>query len=78
MTRHCGGSLFFTGRWFAVKIVSWNVNGIRACAKKGFLSWLEEASPDVLLLQETKAWPAYIIYGTQQRRWFWRYQQPRV
>ena len=40
-----------------MKIVSWNVNGIRACAKKGFLSWLEEASPDVLLLQETKAWP---------------------
>jgi len=40
-----------------MRIVSWNVNGIRACAKKGFLDWLEADQPDVLLLQETKAWP---------------------
>ena len=38
-----------------MKIVSWNVNGIRACLKKGFLEWLERASPDILCLQETKA-----------------------
>ncbi len=38
-----------------MKIVSWNVNGIRAAAKKGFLEWFEEEDPDVLLLQETKA-----------------------
>lgn len=36
-------------------IVSWNVNGIRAAEKKGFLSWLEKASPDIVCLQETKA-----------------------
>ena len=40
-----------------MKIVSWNVNGIRAAAKKGFLEWLEHAQPDILMLQETKAWP---------------------
>lgn len=34
--------------------VSWNVNGLRAAAKKGFLDWLYEAEPDVLALQETK------------------------
>ncbi|HCN05624.1 MAG TPA: exodeoxyribonuclease III [Bacteroidetes bacterium] len=38
-----------------MKIVSWNVNGIRAVLKKGFLEWLDEAKPDVLMLQETKA-----------------------
>ncbi len=38
-------------------VVSWNVNGIRACAKKGFLDWLAQRRPDVLMLQETKAWP---------------------
>lgn len=38
-----------------MKLVSWNVNGIRAVVKKGFLDWLDEASPDVLCLQETKA-----------------------
>ncbi|MFW5990576.1 MAG: exodeoxyribonuclease III, partial [Campylobacterales bacterium] len=36
-------------------IYSWNVNGIRACAKKGALDWLESTSPDMLALQETKA-----------------------
>ena len=40
-----------------INIISWNVNGIRACAKKGFLSWLYKESPDILCLQETKAWP---------------------
>lgn len=38
-----------------MKIVSWNVNGIRAVAKKDFFNILEEMSPDILCLQETKA-----------------------
>jgi exodeoxyribonuclease-3 len=41
----------------AIKILSWNVNGIRASAKKGFLEWLSEESPDILCVQETKAQP---------------------
>lgn len=40
-----------------IKILSWNVNGIRAAAKKGFLDWLAAASPDILCVQETKAQP---------------------
>ncbi len=40
-----------------MKICSWNVNGIRAVAKKGFLEWVKEESPDILCLQETKAHP---------------------
>lgn len=36
-------------------LISWNVNGLRAVIKKGFLKWLDEAKPDVLCLQETKA-----------------------
>jgi exodeoxyribonuclease-3 len=40
-----------------MKIISWNVNGIRAIAKKGFMDWVSTAKPDVLCLQETKAWP---------------------
>ena len=38
-----------------LKLLSWNVNGIRAQLKKGFLEWLEKESPDILCLQETKA-----------------------
>ena len=36
-------------------IYSWNVNGIRAIAKKGFFEWIDSSSPDILCLQETKA-----------------------
>ena len=38
-----------------MKVISYNVNGIRAALKKGFLDWLSAADPDVLCLQETKA-----------------------
>ncbi|MDA0773771.1 MAG: exodeoxyribonuclease III [Bacteroidetes bacterium] len=38
-----------------MKILSYNVNGIRAALNKGFESWLQAANPDVLCLQETKA-----------------------
>ena len=38
-----------------MKIFSYNVNGIRAAISKGFLSWLESTSPDVICLQEIKA-----------------------
>lgn len=38
-----------------MKILSYNVNGIRAALKKGFAEWLEATAPDVLCLQETKA-----------------------
>ena len=38
-------------------LFSWNVNGIRAARKKGFLEWLAEAKPDILGLQETKCHP---------------------
>ena len=40
-----------------MKLVSFNVNGIRAIEKKGFFDWVEKESPDVLALQETKASP---------------------
>ena len=46
-----------------MRLISWNVNGIRAVSKKEifgsmtFMEWLAEESPDALCLQETKAWP---------------------
>ena len=38
-----------------LKIISWNVNGIRASYKKGLLDFIKQESPDILCLQETKA-----------------------
>lgn len=40
-----------------VKLVSWNVNGLRAALRKNFLDFLEEENPDILCVQETKASP---------------------
>ena len=38
-----------------MKIISYNVNGIRAAIKKGFIEWIVDESPDVICLQEIKA-----------------------
>jgi len=39
------------------RIVSWNVNGLRACVRKGFLDWLGNHRPDIVALQEVRALP---------------------
>ena len=43
-----------------LKIISYNVNGIRAAIKKGLLEWLRAENPDIFLVQETKAKPEQI------------------
>ncbi len=43
-----------------MRLISWNVNGLRSVQKKGFAEWFRSQSPDVLCLQETKAWPEQI------------------
>lgn len=43
-----------------MKIISWNVNGIRAVEKKGFIEWLLQSGADVVCIQETKAQPSQL------------------
>lgn len=43
-----------------MKIITYNVNGIRSAISKGFLDWLQATDPDVVCLQETKAQPEQI------------------
>jgi len=40
-----------------IRIISWNVNGIRACASRGFRAWLDRSGADIVGLQETRARP---------------------
>ncbi len=46
-----------------MKIISWNVNGIRAAERKGFLGWIEKESPEIVCVQETKANPSQLSSG---------------
>jgi len=48
------------------RLFSWNVNGIRACGRKGFLDWLAAAKPDILGLQETRALPEQLEESLRQ------------
>jgi exodeoxyribonuclease-3 len=43
-----------------MRILSWNVNGIRAVEKKGFVSWMEAEGADAVCIQETKASPGQL------------------
>lgn len=43
-----------------MQLISWNVNGIRAAHRKGFLNWFNAAKPDILALQEVRAMPEQI------------------
>jgi exodeoxyribonuclease-3 len=43
-----------------MKIISWNVNGIRAVLKKGFIDFVKEENPDILCIQEIKAHPEQV------------------
>ena len=55
-----------------MKIISWNVNGIRAVIKKGFYDFIDEYKPDILCLQETKAHPEQVdIKLDQYPHQFW-------
>ncbi|MDR0977867.1 MAG: exodeoxyribonuclease III [Endomicrobium sp.] len=62
-----------------MKLVSWNVNGIRAVYKKNFLSWFKDENADIVCVQETKAWkdqfpkdiieiPEYKFYCSQAQK----------
>lgn len=59
-----------------MRIISYNVNGIRSAISKGFINWLQQANPDVICLQEIKANPDQIplldfeLSGYQYHYWF--------
>ncbi len=57
-----------------MKIISWNVNGIRAASKKGFVEFIEKEDPDILCLQETKAHPDQLenaLHSPLGRQAYW-------
>lgn len=60
-----------------MKIISYNVNGIRAAVRKGFLDWVQQANPDVVCLQEIKAQPEQLnLEGFEEAGYPYHYWYP--
>ena len=54
-----------------MKLISWNVNGLRACIGKGFLDFVDFIDADVICLQETKLQPTQIELDLPQYHIYW-------
>lgn len=59
------------------KLISWNVNGLRACLNKGFLDYFHEADADVFCLQETKLQAGQVELDLPGYRQFWNYAEKK-
>ncbi|MGO2117333.1 MAG: exodeoxyribonuclease III [Fusobacterium sp.] len=58
-----------------MKFISWNVNGIRACVKKGFLDFFNEVDADIFCLQETKLQEGQIDLELKGYHQYWNYAE---
>lgn len=56
-----------------MKLVSWNVNGLRACVKKGFLNYFHEVDADIFCVQETKLQEGQIDLDFAEYTQYWNY-----
>ena len=54
-----------------MKLISWNVNGIRACLKKGFADFFKEVDADIFCLQETKCQPDQVELEFEGYKSYW-------
>jgi exodeoxyribonuclease III len=60
-----------------MKLISWNVNGIRACVKKGFMDYFREMDADIFCIQETKLQEGQIELELSDYYQFWNYAQKK-
>ena len=60
-----------------MKLVSWNVNGIRACVKKGFLEYFDEVDADIFCIQETKLQEGQIDLMLNDYEQYWNYAEKK-
>ena len=55
------------------KLISWNVNGIRACVKKGFLDYFKEMDADIFCIQESKMQEGQLVLELEGYYQYWNY-----
>ena len=56
-----------------MKLISWNVNGLRACVQKGFLDFFKEIDADIFCIQETKLQEGQISLELEGCHQYWNY-----
>lgn len=60
-----------------MKLVSWNVNGLRACVKKGFLDYFKDINADIFCLQEIKLQEGQIDLELEGYHTYWNYAEKK-
>jgi len=60
-----------------MKLISWNVNGLRACVQKGFLDFFKEMDADIFCLQETKLQAGQIDLNLEGYHQYWNYAEKK-
>lgn len=60
-----------------MKLISWNVNGLRACMTKGFMDFFKEADADIFCLQETKLQEGQIDMELPGYHQYWNYAEKK-
>ena len=60
-----------------MKLISWNVNGLRACVKKGFEDFFKEADADIFCVQETKLQEGQIDFAPEGYECYWNYAEKK-
>ena len=56
-----------------MKLISWNVNGLRACVKKGFTEYFNDTDADIFCIQETKLQEGQIEFAPEGYHCYWNY-----
>lgn len=60
-----------------MKLISWNVNGIRACVKKGFMDYFKDVDADVFCIQESKLQEGQIELELEGYHQYWNYAEKK-
>ena len=66
-----------TGGNKTMKLISWNVNGIRACMGKGFMDIFQKLDADIFCLQETKMQEGQLVIDTPEYHQYWNYAEKK-
>ena len=61
-----------------MKLISWNVNGLRACIKKGFLEYFKEVDADIFCIQEIKLQEGQLELETPGYHQYWNYAEKKA